>query len=196
MRLEVVRASMDDFFPGVFVIGVGTKLRPPQGESGLLDWRLGGALSTMVRKRLFEGNEGEKMLYWNRRRRSKIYFFGTGAASRPAGNTVASCAENMVKVLLNAGECEVVLLPQHLLGSEEDVERAVAFLSGLLGAGKGKPDLFDEFRLFIAGDTGAQSHYEALRKAMLRKGKNAEPVELVYSEGAQALQPSRFVVNH
>ena len=40
MRLEVVGAPMDDFFPGVFVLCIGSELKPPRGESGLLDWRL------------------------------------------------------------------------------------------------------------------------------------------------------------
>ena len=189
MRLEVVRAPMDDFFPGVFTVSVSAKLRPPKGEAGLLDWRLGGAVSSLALQGLLKGEAGERVLFWSRRRGSKIYIFGTGVSSRPSGRAVADCAENMVKVLLSMGENEAVLLAEHLLGTEEDVERALAFLSGLMAGGRENPELFGGFRLFIVGESGARNYYESLRKAVLRKGTEADSVELTFSETAQALQP-------
>jgi len=188
MRLEVVGTPMDDFFPGVFVLGIGSEIRPPRGESGLLDWRLAGAISALVRDGQFAGSNGEMMLFWSERRQSKIYLFGTGAASSPSNRAVADCVENMVRVLLNADESVVTLLAQHLLGDDEDVERALAFLSGLTMAGESKRESLEAFRLLIPGDKSAKKYYEVLRKALLRKGKDAEGVELVFSEGAQTLQ--------
>jgi len=188
MRLEVVRAPLDDFFPGVFAMAVSSRIRPPSGEAGLLDWRLGGALSYLVLSGLLDGRAGERMLFWSRRRSSKIYIFGAGAASRPSGRTVADCAENMVKVLLSMGESEVVLLAEHLLGLEEDAERALAFLTGVISGGKENPELFAGLRFSIPGEAGSKFYYESLRKAVLRKGTEAEAVELAFSEAAQTSQ--------
>jgi len=184
MRLEVVRSSLDEFFPGVFVIGIGNDLKPPRGEAGLLDWRLSGAISRLVIQGFVEGSAGENMLMWSRRRRSKVYIFGTGASARPTGKAIAACAESIAETLAGARENEVVLLARHLLGTEEDVERGLAFLSGFLAPLKNDPNCMDDMRVLLAANSHAEKYHESLRKAILRKGKDAEAVELVFTEGA------------
>lgn len=182
MKIEVARASMDDFFPGVIAIGVGTDLKPPRGEAGLLDWRLSGAISNLVKQGIFGGAKDENMLFWSRRRKTKIYLFGTGASSKPTGSMVADCSENMARVLAAAREEQVVVLAEHLIGPEEDTERAIAFLSGFGGAGRHKSGIFRNMHILLPGDGCAKNYHEALRKAIIRKGEESEGIVLLYSE--------------
>lgn len=190
MRLEVVRASMDDFFPAVFAVAVGAELRPPPGEAGWMDWRLAGAISGLVKKKMLEGRVGERVLYWSNRRRSKVYIFCTGQRAQPSGKEITACVRNAISTLLKAGETNAVLLGEHLLGDEQNVERAAAFVEGLLEAGKEGGERFRRLKLSVAGNQTAEQLHETFRKALLRKGVEVEKVELAFGEAAQALQVS------
>ncbi len=190
MRLEVVRASMDDFFPAVFALVVGRKLRPPPGEGGWMDWRLAGAISGLVKRNMLRGEAGERMLYWSNRRRSKVYIFGAGEKSQKSAKEITACVRDVVNTLLRADETDAVLLVEHLLGSEQEVDRAVAFVEGILEAGKEGGERFRRLKLSMAGDRVAEQLHETLRKALLRKSVETEMVELAFGEAVQTLQVS------
>jgi len=190
MRLEVVKASMDDFFPAVFVLVLGGELRPPPGEGGWMDWRLAGAISRMVKENVLEGKAGEKVLYWSGRRRSKVYVFCTEGKSKPSGRQISACVREVVNTLLRADETDAVLLGERLLGDGRDVERAEAFVEGILEAGIDGGEPFRRLRLSIAANGQAGEIHEALRKALLRKSVETEVIELGLGEPAQTLHVS------
>jgi leucyl aminopeptidase len=58
-----------DRSPGgdVLVVPLWSDVRPLRGVAGLLDWRLNGRLSQMLREEKLQGESGEKMLFFTER---------------------------------------------------------------------------------------------------------------------------------
>lgn len=189
MYIDIIAAPLDDFWPGVFVLGIGGNLRPPKGAPGLVDWRLGGAVSAMIQNGQVTGMVGEQTLVWSHKRRSKIYLFGLGKRLPPHNDQTRKIAGQILSSLLKAGERQVVLIPDPLLMGPGGQGSEGVFLEGLLIAREEGGHKADEFRFIVpAGVKEAEEAHEGFRRAILRLGQNAEGVKLSMNEQQIALQ--------
>ena len=188
MFIDVISASLDDFWPGVFVLAIGGDLRPPRGMAGLVDWRLGGAISDMVLDGRLTGETAEQTLLWSERRKSKIYIFGIGNRLPPSHETTRKIAGQILLSVIKAGERQVVLIPDPILTVAGDRGAEGAFLEGIMESCAKAGDSAREFRFLVPGSPKeTEEIHEAFRRAILRLGHKAEGVSLSRIEGQFAL---------
>jgi len=189
MFIDVVPAQLDDFWPGVFVLGIGGNPRPPRGATGLVDWRLGGTISAMIKSGQITGAVGEQALVWSRKRASKIYLFGIGKRLPPQAEQTRKIAGQILSSLIKAGEKQAVLIPDPLLIGQGGKGAEGIFLEGLLIARRDNERKADEFRFIVPGGVAeAEEIHEGFRRAILRFGQNAEGVKLAMIQQQFALQ--------
>lgn len=191
MFIDVVEAPLDDFWPGVFAMGVGGDMRPATGTPGLVDWRTAGALSSIVKSGTLTAESGEQTLLWSDRRRSKIYLFGLGKRIPAQADIIRKAGSQIVSVLTKAGERNVALIPDPILTGAGGQGAEGPFLEGVLAMCKNLGATCKDFRLVIpAMGAESQQYHEGFRKAVLRLGHEAEAVSLNYINAKQfALQP-------
>jgi len=189
MYIDVIAAPLDDFWPGVFILGLGGNLRPPKGAPGLVDWRVGGAISAMIRNGKLSAGVGEQTLLWSHKRKSKIYLFGLGKRIPPHNDQTRKIAGQILSSLIKAGERQTVLIPDPLLTGPGGKGSEGVFLEGLLLAREEDGDKVGEFRFIVpAGTKEAEEVHEGFRRGILRLGQSAEGVKLSLMQGQFALQ--------
>lgn len=73
-------AALDQIGTEILVASVARDERPPQGVAGLVDWRLSGRLSRLLKQGFFSGELGEVLLLPARPRLpfDKVVLFGLG----------------------------------------------------------------------------------------------------------------------
>jgi hypothetical protein len=79
--------ALDDARAEALCLFVSEGERPLSGLAGLVDWRLAGRLSAMIRSGLLTGSSGEALLTppGTRLPFEKLFLFGTGSLRDPAG---------------------------------------------------------------------------------------------------------------
>ena len=191
MFVDVIEAPLDDFWPGVFAMGVGGDLRPPPGTPGLVDWRTAGALSAMIKSGQLTAESGEQALLWSDKRKSKIYLFGLGKRIPAQADIIRKAAAQAISVLTKAAEKSVVLIPDPFLTGAGGQGAEGPFLEGVVAACKNFGPACKDFRVVIpAMGAESQAIHEGFRKAILRLGHEAESVTINYITAKQfALQP-------
>lgn len=178
LNIEIVSASLDDFWPGVFAMGLCGNIRPPKGSPGLVDWRIGGMLSELIKNGIITAGVSEQTLLWSNRRKSKIYVFGMGKRIPPAPDTTRKIAYQLIHSLYKAKEQNAVLIPDPLLGVSADKGAEFSFLEGALDALD--EDISNEPMRFIVpcGTKEAQEIHENFRRSILKLSERAEPIRL------------------
>lgn len=178
LHIEIVGASLDDFWPGVFVMGLCGNIRPPKGSPGLVDWRTGGMVSELIKKGVITAAVSEQSLLWSQRRKSKIYVFGMGKRTPPAPDTTRKTAYQLVYSLYKAREQNAILIPDPLLGVSADKGTEFSFLEGAIDAlnqyAEGEPIRF----VVPCGAKESEEVHENFRRSILKLGEKAEPVKL------------------
>jgi leucyl aminopeptidase len=115
------------------VIPVWSDVRPLRGAAGLLDWRLCGRLSQMIRDGRLSGASGEKLLHvtgrlpWKR-----VLFIGLGDSSEFSSSTFKTTLASAVDALRGIGATSMAIA---LPGRDLDLiqpDRAVRELLALL----------------------------------------------------------------
>src|SRR6184192_3884507 len=129
--------ALDDAKAEALCLFVGESERPLSGLSGLVDWRLAGRLSGMIRSGLLTGASGEALLTppGPRLPFAKLFLFGTGSSRDPA--ELSARVADALRRLLQAGVRDAALqLPagvaadegaRRLLQEEQAPARGVLF---------------------------------------------------------------------
>jgi Cytosol aminopeptidase family, N-terminal domain len=93
--------------------------RPLRGVAGLVDWRMGGQLSRLLKKKVASGAAGEAIMLPAGKKlpMTRIFWFGLGPSKGYGEERMRKDIAWMAKVLraANAGEC-AVQLPGRSLG--------------------------------------------------------------------------------
>jgi hypothetical protein len=121
-----------DRSPGgdALVVPIWTDVRPLRGASGLLDWRLCGRLSQMLREGRFTGTLGEKLLLVSTRVPWKrILAIGVGASDDFGTEAFRSAVECILSALRGIGAASIAIAPP---GRDIDAIRADRAMQDLL----------------------------------------------------------------
>lgn len=120
--------SLDLAGTEVLAVGLAQGERPPHGVSGLVDWRLAGRVSELIRSGYVEGSVGEVLLIPGRPKLAfdKIVFFGIGFGSAFNETVYATVSGRLLATLegLKVRSAVVELPGRHLdaLAPERAVE--------------------------------------------------------------------------
>jgi hypothetical protein len=142
--------GLDEVGSEVLACGVFSDERPPHGTAGLIDWRLSGQVSRLVRQRFVTGERGEVVMLPLRPRLpfDKALLFGLGRRDAFSDLVFREVAEHMLSAMegLCARSAVVELPGRHR--SAIDPERATDILLELAG---GRPS-HDLWTLIEPGD--------------------------------------------
>lgn len=178
LHIEIVNASLDDFWPSVFVMGLCGDIRPPKGSPGLVDWRTGGMLSELIRNGFITASVAEQSLLWSQRRKSKIYVFGMGKRIPPTPDTTRRVAYQIINSLCKAKEQNAILVADPLLGISAEKGAESSFMEGAVDAfneGAAK----EPIRFIVpCGVKKAEEIHENFRRGILKLGEKAECIGL------------------
>jgi leucyl aminopeptidase len=92
------------------VIPIWSDVRPLRGAAGLLDWRLCGRLSQMIREGRLSGEQGEKLLHvtgrlpWKR-----VLFIGIGESGSYTEGTFRTTIESALDALRGIGATSMAI---------------------------------------------------------------------------------------
>lgn len=123
----------------VLVAGLAIDERPPQGVAGLVDWRLGGRISRVLKSGFVEGALGEVLLVPGKPKLpfDKILLFGMGSLAEYDEPTFRAVLEKILKTLEGLrARSAVVELP----GRHRDLVRAERAADILLETAGGRPE--------------------------------------------------------
>jgi hypothetical protein len=101
-----------DRSPGgdTLVVPVWSDVRPLRGAAGLLDWRLCGRLSQMIRDGRLSGTAGEKLLFATRRVPwQRVLAMGVGESIAFDEDTFRSAAACCLDTLRRIGACSFAI---------------------------------------------------------------------------------------
>ncbi|NOY91075.1 MAG: hypothetical protein GXP55_07660 [Deltaproteobacteria bacterium] len=129
-------------------VGIYSDERPPHGVAGLLDWRLCGRLSRLLKRGVFLGELGEGVLLPSAGRLSfeKVFLHGLGERAQFDLERSAQVVDRMLRTLARAGaRSSAIVLPGRLRLSRRDA------MTQLLRLSDGYPEL-DELTLVESGD--------------------------------------------
>ena len=107
-------ARLDEIDSEVLACSVWSDARPSHGVAGLCDWRLGGRISDLERRRLITGALGEVVLLPGKPRLTfdKILVFGAGPRGAFGEETFRSVVQRMLAALEGlSARVSVVELP-------------------------------------------------------------------------------------
>jgi len=102
--------SLDRLDVDALVLCIPEDTRPLRGAAGFLDWRLGGAISALIKKRYITGERGEQVLTapGGGLKIGRIFLFGWGPSSKVDDDGRTRLA-HVVKVLEDAGVKSVAI---------------------------------------------------------------------------------------
>ena len=112
----------------VLVVSIGPADRPPQGTAGLIDYRLGGAISRLIAQNTVSGTVGQVHLIPGRPRLSfdRVLLLGQGAAHEMNTQIYTRVVEQLLSTLQHLGARRAVVeLPGRrdgVISPEEAVE--------------------------------------------------------------------------
>jgi hypothetical protein len=172
-----------DRSPGgdVLVVPLWTDVRPLHGVAGLLDWRLNGRLSQMLREEKLQGELGEKMLFFTERVPWKrILAVGLGAT----GDFNEKAFRTGIRSAFDSfGGLGIKLVAMALPGRDMDritPERAIGTLFTLMGGhGEQTPPAAIEALTIIDVPPAIKAMTETVKR--LEKAALAE-IEITWSD--------------
>jgi len=92
------------------VVPIWTDVRPLRGASGLLDWRMGGRLSQVIREGRLVGTPGEKLLLvTNRIRWRRVLAIGVGDSKEFSSDSFRSAVDCSLQALRGIGASKVAM---------------------------------------------------------------------------------------
>lgn len=85
----------------VLVAGISSDERPPQGVAGLVDWRLGGRVSRVLKSGFVRGDLGEVLLVPGKPKLpfDKVLLFGMGPTAEYSEPTYRAVLEKILRTL-------------------------------------------------------------------------------------------------
>jgi hypothetical protein len=146
------------------VVPIWSDVRPLRGAAGLLDWRLCGRLSQMIRDGRLSGTPGEKLLHMTGRLPWKrVLFLGIGESAEFTPTTFVTAVEGALEALRGLGALSMAIaLPGRDIDMV-DAERAVRdFLDLLARHENGAGNAFDKLTV-IDSASPAKAMGDALR---------------------------------
>src|SRR5690606_30370316 len=120
MELRFVQPSLrrlELLVSEVIAVPIEEMVRPPRGSAGLLDYRLDGRISAVLRDGTFTGAVGEKLLLSGKPKLpfDKLLLYGMGAAGSFNHQIYAGLVDDLLKSLADLGvRRAVVELPGRL----------------------------------------------------------------------------------
>jgi hypothetical protein len=155
------------------VLFVHADERPPQGAAGLVDWRLNGALSRILKDGWYRGGEGETLLlaFEKRTRAPRVLVVGLGARRGSDRARLRAAGATALATLARLGAFRAALAPP---GPGETPEAEAARLAGLVEGfletvrGPSPPEVRPHVILVVPfeaqADAAAALHHRASRR--------------------------------
>jgi hypothetical protein len=114
--------------------------RPPVGAAGLVDWRLNGALSRLLKDGWYGAAFGETLLlaFARRTRAQRVLAVGLGPRPESDAARLRAAGQRALSALARMGAVRVAITPPGPGAAEEpEAARVVAIVEGLLDAVRG-----------------------------------------------------------
>lgn len=134
MKLGVSRKGIDRIKAEVAVLPFFQDERPLKGGAGQIDWRMNGAISELILKKVMIGELGESVLIVPNRRVDceKILMVGLGISSACTEETLQSTARQIVEQMARINVSDFSLyVPQDRGTSLGADQAAAAMMQGL-----------------------------------------------------------------
>ena len=139
IRLSVASEPVDHFEADLAVVGCLSDERPLRGAAARCDWRLCGALSSLLASGALRGEEGEAALLPSPGgvRAPRVLTLGLGPRARRRGERLRAFAGDALERVagLRAPRVALALLPGEQGGVRDQLEELVAGFAGALAEG-------------------------------------------------------------
>lgn len=110
--------ALDQLSTEILVACIFEDEKPPHGVAGLVDWRLAGSISRVIRRGFFTGKPGEVLMLPSKPRLNfdKVLLFGLGPVASFGETQYRACIEHILKTLhdLRARSAVAELPGRHL----------------------------------------------------------------------------------
>lgn len=188
IRLLLETKGPDHAPCGTLVVGLHTGERPPRGEAGLADWRLGGALSRAIMAGRVDGARGSAVLMpASKLPCARLIVLGMGPPSEFKGRELASTIDLAIAKLAGLNETDfAIALPGVKPGPmPKDAAEVIGerLLGGLATAARsakitllGPASLLSEVAEWVRGASGPVASHVVLDEATVASLQKEERV--------------------
>lgn len=136
IHLKITSDSLDDVENDLALVLAYQDVRPLRGQAGLLDWRLNGSLSQLIKEQRFQGQMGEALLMPSNGRvgSKELFILGLGKSQEIGDQNIPNYIAMILEKLLRKKNQSFCLslsdLVQGMFEWRNTVRLFVSMLSG------------------------------------------------------------------
>ncbi len=140
INLTISSAPVDEVKTRLALLTTFEDIRPLKGRAGLVDWRLNGRLSKLIRNSKFQGNRGEALLMPSRGRldADEILVLGVGARSAVGDPEIPPLLGEIVEKILRKGSPSFSLSLSDLIPGMFEWRNAVRLFVSMISGQEGE----------------------------------------------------------